>query len=268
MGENSDNEKRTLTDAEIEQRRDAGRRSGEARRGKELTEKELQQRRDAAQLSTGPKTDEGKAASSRNNWKHGLYSAITRAPEWQRLGLSMIGRPCKSTCSQYPCSLVDEGVTQPGMDCMDKQIYVEAFDSIMATMNSGDPQYAHAMLASQVAQALEVLSQLRKEISENGVVIINPYTTKDGKLIKDGDRIVGKAVSNPALPHFAKLLDVLGVSLPELMVTPRAILSAKDDDDDSDSLDDLMSSLGEKFGRGLRRGVSGGQVYDGEVVDE
>ena len=40
----------------------------------ELSSKRVAANRKNAQLSTGPKTDEGKAASSRNSFKHGLHS--------------------------------------------------------------------------------------------------------------------------------------------------------------------------------------------------
>ena len=40
-----------------------------------LSDAQLSQRRAAALKSTGPRTDEGKARSSRNAWKHGLRSA-------------------------------------------------------------------------------------------------------------------------------------------------------------------------------------------------
>lgn len=247
--------KRQLSEAEIEQRRAAGR--ANAGGTKTMTDAALEQRRAAAQLSTGPKTEEGKAASSRNNWKHGLYSQITRAPDWMRLVLASGAKPCRSTCDKFEsCSLVADGLTQPGQNCLDKQVFVEAFDSILATLHSGDVQYSHGLLASQVAGALEVLHKLREEIAENGVMYLLPMTDKDGNHVGD------KPISNPALPHYLKLLDVLGINLPELMATPRAVLQRKAEEDAGDAVADL-------FGR-LALAATGrrpGRVVDADYVE-
>ncbi len=70
-----------------------------------LSEEALEARRQNAQKSTGPKSDEGKDTASRNSWKHGLHS---------RRRVLGFGKPCRTTCPQYPCSLVNDGETGTG----------------------------------------------------------------------------------------------------------------------------------------------------------
>ena len=49
-----------------------------------ISEKQLEANRRNAQRSTGPKTPEGKAHSSRNNLRHGLTGQITVLPNEDR----------------------------------------------------------------------------------------------------------------------------------------------------------------------------------------
>lgn len=209
-----------------------------------MSDKALAARQANAQLSTGPKTDEGKAASSRNAWKHGEYSLLAKSKEWEALApmWKATGRPCLSTCDKFPCSLVDDGLTSPGQDCMDRQVFVQAFDAIMSAMQSGDPQFAHGMMANIAASSVDILTQMRDDIAEHGVVVQQPIVDKKGE-------VVGyKFVANPAIPHYTKLLDSLGVNLPELMMTPRATSKLG-------QLEDTENAFATMLGNALSRAI-------------
>lgn len=257
---NKPGDERTLS----EKRADAGRKGGS--QSKEMTVAAVQQRRDASEKAqgkqTGPVTEEGKEASSRNAWKTGIYSQKTRASMWQGLGLGVFGKPCKSTCHKYPCDAVNEGETKPGGDCKDMRVYVEAFDAIISGLSTNDPEYTHGLLAAQVAGAVDLLSQMRETIRDTGPMVLVPFVTSKGDLIKHNDELVGEYKLNPLIPHYTKLLGELGLNLPELMATPRAVAKDATEKENGDKLVDLFSGLGEKFGMRKRRTFNS----DGEEV--
>jgi len=245
--------RKPLSDAQIEQRRNA------AKQKRTMTPAAIEQRQNAAQLSTGPKTEDGKAASSRNNWKHGAHSMVAKSQLWKTHGLNLLAKPCKSTCDKFPCSLVEDGATEPGQDCLDKQVFVQAFDALLGTLQTGDTEYVHGMMASEIANTIELLATMRKSISDNGVVVIKPYITKDGTPIRDpsdANKLLGDLIPNPLLTHVQKYMDTLGINLPELMATPRAVSNLKKDDDDKNEIKDLFTSIGGALKSGLENKTS------------
>lgn len=198
----------------------------------------LAQRREAAQRSTGPVTDEGKAASSRNAWKHGEYAAYDQSA-LMAFGVGNFGKPCLSTCPKYPCSLVDDGRTAPGepQGCLDKEVYVKAFDAILRQLQTGDMGGLNPVLAAEMAGAVEILVQLREEIGARGLVVELDVFNKDGG--KTGTKLV----MNPAMGAYIKLLEKAGISLPQLMATPAAIARVKDPDGGADPVSDIFSAV-------------------------
>lgn len=210
-----------------------------------MSDAALAQRRAAAQLSTGPKTEDGKAASSRNAWKHGLYSQITRAGVWEQIGLGMRAKPCLTTCPRHPCSLVVDGYTKPGGDCLDKAVYLESFDAIMTTLQTGDVQNIHGMMAAQIASAMELLQEVREAISVDGVMITKPYIDKEGQVVlhPETGKPIGQPVVNPLLVHFYKIMGELGITLPEAMATPRAMAVGRKEEESADAVAELFGKL-------------------------
>mgnify|MGYP003403685114 CR=1 FL=1 len=227
---------------------------------RQLTEAELAQRRAAsprgAAMATGPRTEEGKAISSRNAWKHGL-----RSDAWQRMQRNgqlpsrmMFGRPCVTTCAyhpentqrtEHPCGHVVRNETRAGGDCLDRTVYADAFERIIEALGDGRIDSMHGLLAHQVAEAIETLQMLKREISENGMVVSIPMVNRDGELVKDseGKTVPGKMFSNPSLAHYTRLLEVLGISLPELLATPRAKAREQVEADAGDAMQGLIGGI-------------------------
>lgn len=258
----------TLSPAALEQRRKASPAGASApKSGYTMSEEAVQQRRDnlpaAAAAATGPITDEGKAASSRNAWKHGRYSAINRAQfaSGATSIAKMFGKPCVTTCpfhpdnpdrTEAPCSLVLDGLTRAGGSCLDKTVYVHALDSLMSAFTDGDMDGMHGLLATEMAGNFQLLRQIREEIAERGLLIEIPMITRDGDVVRDqdGKPMVADMKPNPILAHLIKLNESLGINLAELMATPRAREKLKDDDEAAGGLQSLLGAI---FNRAQRK---------------
>lgn len=223
----------------------------EATPRKQLSPAQLQQRRNAAAQSTGPRTEAGKAASSRNAWKTGEHSAIHRAhfDNGMKSLLGATGKPCQTTCPKYPCSLVTDELTRAGGTCLDKQVYVQAFGSIIDALENGSMTGVGALMASEVSAALQMLHDLRAQIADQGFVLGIPAINDNGEVITraDGTEVMAKYIANPGYPLAIRTLEVLGINLTELLVTPRSKAQAKTEDD---KVDAMQTMLGGIFQRG------------------
>jgi hypothetical protein len=216
---------------------------------RELSPAELQQRRDAAARSTGPRTEEGKARSSRNAWKHGLSSASTQLSFGQAGAASMaalFGKPCLTTCPlhpdnpdapEHPCSLVLNGLTRAGGNCLDKTVYVHALAALADALESGEMSGVHAMLAAEGGKVMQLLHELMQAITTNGLLIAIPMVTKEGK------EVIADFKPNPMIPAYIKLLADFGISLPEMLATPQARSRAKTGEQAADTFQSLLGGI-------------------------
>lgn len=220
-----------------------------------MSEKALEQRRAAAQLSTGPRTEAGKAVSCKNAWKTGEFSAVHKAQFATGLGYVPfhMGRPCKTTCPKhpdndptYPCQFVEEGVVVAGGDCLDKAAYVQAFDALMAAMQDGELGQMHGLLASQLSGAVQLLSDMRDSIHENGFVTPVYSIDKDGNVVLDPrnqEPMIMQFKPNPIVSQYIKLLDSLGIDFAALMATPKAQQAVQDNEDGKQAAQELLGQV-------------------------
>lgn len=237
-----DRPRRKLSEAELEQRRAA------SRNKRTVTPAMLAANRERAKLSTGPITPEGKARSSRNGWKTGLHSRIHKlhfdAGMVSLLGAK--GKPCVSTCPKFStCTLVADGLTSPGGDCLDKERFVQAFDAIIEAVQGGEMAGMHGLMASELAAALQMLHDLRTTMADQGLVIGIPMISPEGEVVRraDGSEVIGKYVPNPGYPLMLKQLEVMGISLPEMLVTPQSKERAKTGKQQTDALSTMMGEI-------------------------
>lgn len=224
---------------------------------KPLTEAQLQQRRDAAQHSTGPRTEDGKARSSRNGWKHGLYSAVQQQALTSGAAsmAKLFGKPCRTTCpihpdnpdrTEAPCALVLDGITSAGGSCLDKSVYVRAYAGLLDAMEGGVMDGVHAMLAAEGASALQLIHQLRSEITSTGFQIPQYAVTKEGAVAthpKTGEPLVMDYKISPLWSVLLGLIDKMGISLPEMLSTPASRSRAKLNEDTGDALTTLLGAV-------------------------
>lgn len=243
-----------------------------------MSDKALEARRANAQQSTGPKTQAGKARSSRNAWRHGGYSAVHRAHFRNALGsldpARLFGKPCVTTCPHHPdnpelasapCSLVTDGLTRAGGSCLDRRVYVDAFASIIDAMQGGSIEGMEGLMASEMAAQLQVLHTVRESIAKDGVMITIPMIDDEGAvvLMPDGQVAPAKVILNPAIMASVKLLEQLGLNLPEAMASPRARERIREGDETQSAADRLLGTLLGQMG-GADRLLGRGRVLEQE----
>ena len=101
-----------------------------------------------------------------------------------------------------------------------------------------------AVLAAEAAGAIELLRNLREEIAANGLVREIPALNRDGDVVvHDGKTVPAKFVGNPAVAPYIALLDRMGLNLPELLATPRAIQKAQTEGEVGDALGDVLAGV-------------------------
>ena len=199
------------------------------RRSYTLTERALEARRKNAQKSTGPKTPEGKKASSKNAWKYGQFA--------QGYILNRV-KPCKSTCPQYPCELVKDNSTQPGGECLDKAAVIQFFSAICEAVKNKQYDDFNEVTSLTIANQIHILHTLMEDIQRDGTML------KKEKHDKDGKYLGYEVVPHPSMLSLIKLSDSLGLTANELMITPKALSKQADDDEGIKTLADLMSRIG------------------------
>lgn len=232
---------------------------------KPLSDAQLAQRRAAAKRSTGPRTEDGKARSSRNAWKHGLNSAAANMAFTQGAAsmAKFFGKPCLTTCplhpdnperTENPCTLVLDGMTSAGGNCLDKTVYVHAYTAILDGME-GTMEGMHHMLAAEGAAALQLIHQLRSEISANGISIPQYAVNKEGQVVRHpqtGEPLVLGYQVNPLWGVLLGMIDKMGISLPEMLATPAARSRAKLSEDAADAMTSVLGAIMQRANGGAR----------------
>lgn len=193
------------------------------KRAYNLSDKAIEARRANAKKSTGPVTADGKAASSRNSWKHGLHASAT--------ALGVIGKPCTSTCRKFPCTLVDDGETQPGRHCLDKEFFLDTLQKIQSAIQDKQLDGVNEIFGHSLASTISILNDLQERILSDGTVLKNAKLSKEGVLL-GWDHVV-----HPALTVLPKLLASLNISFGDALLTPASIAKHKAEDDAGKKLD-------------------------------
>ena len=169
---------------------------------------------------------------NRNGWKHGRYAD----------GFINKIKPCKSTCPQYPCSLVSEGEVEPGDDCLDKVEVIKFFRAVHDAVKDKNYDDFNELAALQIANTIKVIDMLIEDIIRDGTVL--KREKHDAK-----DNLIVEYVTHPSLLALPKLVADLGLNPAEFMITPRAIARDKNERDVGKTLAEMMS----RAGRGLKK---------------
>lgn len=228
---------------------------------KPISQRKLEANRRNALKSTGPRTEEGKATSSRNGWKTGMHSAVAKQTFAQHGVASMArlwGKPCLTTCPMHPdnpaathrCSLVLDGLTRAGGNCLDKTVFVQAMAALHDAMEGGQLGGVHAMLAAEGGKVMQLLHELMGEVTSKGLMVPVPMVTKDGDVVydKDGNMVVADYKANPMIAVYVKLLGDFGITLPEMLATPQSRARAKTGEQTADTFQTMMARIFQQAG--------------------
>lgn len=198
------------------------------RRRYTLSEEALAQRRSAAQSPRKSKTMQG----NKNAWKHGQYA--------QGFVDNFI-KPCKSTCPQYPCSIVEKNETRPGDICLDKSQILTTFRAIQQAVKEKKYDDINEIISLKVAGAMQVIDMLMEDIIRDGPLF------KEKMFDKNGGFLGVKIKAHPLLDSLPKMLSNLGLTLHDLNATPKAVEKGDHDEEGMKTIADLMSNLGQKI---------------------
>ncbi len=227
-----------------------------AKKPRKVTKPMLEANRANAQLSTGPRTEAGKAASSRNAWKHGLTSQASKmALTHGAASLSKVfGKPCQTTCPVHPdnpertdhaCGLVLDGLTRAGGNCLDKTVYVQAAASILDMMEGAAEGMNH-ILAAEGAAMLQLIHELRTQVTTQGLTIPQYAVNKQGEVVLDPTTKAPLVLDYKMHPGWAVLIgmfDKLGISLPEMLATPASRQRAKLGEQTADAMSTMLARI-------------------------
>ena len=171
-----------------------------------LSPEALAQRRAAA---SSPAKSEG-MSGNRNNWQHGHYAKnfINKL------------KPCKSTCPQYPCALVNEGEVEPGEDCLDKADVISFYRAVHDAVANKKYDAFNELAALQIANSIKVVEMLVEDILRDGTMVKRLHYDKEGNLSRE------EYVPHPSLLALPKLFADLGLNPAEFLMTPRSMKRA------------------------------------------
>ncbi len=189
-----------------------------------MSEEALEQRRDAAKQ---PKPG---MLGKRNNWKHGLYSQsfLTRI------------KPCKRSCPDFPCRLVEENTTEPGGDCLDAAELLEVIHAVSDAIK--DPKNAdrfNEIAAVNIANSIKILEMLQEDVFRDGSVVKSEKYNKEGML----SQVEYKA--HPALLAIPKMISDLGLHPENFMITPKVQAKHANEEEGLKTISDMIKGVGD-----------------------
>ena len=206
-----------------------------------MTEKAYQQRVDAA------KRPRPGAKGNRNSWKHGKYSKnmLTRI------------KPCLKSCSRYPCSLVSEGATKFGGDCLDAAELLHIVRSIHRVLvNPEENEDLKEIAAVNIGSSVRILEMLQEDILRDGTLIRSRKYDKNGECIQEEYKV------HPSLHVLPKLIADLGMTPDQFMITPKAQARNTNEEDAVRSIADLMKTAGQQMAIAQQKRLDNGKEDD------
>lgn len=177
---------------------------------------------------------------NKNAWKHGQFAQGM---------LRRLFRPCLSTCSQYPCSLVSEGETEPGEMCLDKIDVARNIQAIQKAMN-GDMTDFKDLVTARMASMMDIIAELQEDISRDGTMI------KSEKWGKDGQKLGYEIKQHPSFLALQELGKLMNLSPADHLLTAKEIARHDTDKKTADTLATMMGRAGAALQRSKKKGTN------------
>ena len=202
-----------------------------------LSDKAIKQRQNNSKdikekgLATGPNTTEGKATSSQNARTHGLFA--------ENFINSPFFKQCKSTCPDFPCSLIEDESTKPGQQCLDRHHFMDCFAAIHSAITDGAMDSFNELAETQLASIMTIVTELTQHIGAQGIMVESTEHVKHG--------VNKKLMVHPGIDQLTKLIKVLGLNFTEFMATPKSQDNAKTNKAILESLASRTAKAGTKL---------------------
>lgn len=191
-----------------------------------MTEEAYKQRVEAA------KAPHPGLAGNRHAWKHGRYAKtmLTRI------------KPCLRSCTRYPCTLVKEGATKFGGDCLDAAELLHIIRSVHRVLaNPEENEDFKEIAAVNIGNSIRVLEMLQEDILRDGTMIRSKKFDKNGACYQEEIKL------HPSLYAIPKMIADLGLTPDQFMITPKSQARNQNEEDAVKSISDLMKSAGEQL---------------------
>ncbi len=201
------------------------------RRRYTMSEAALEQRRKAA-LQPQPNN-----AGNRNGWRHGRYASNFLA----RI------KPCLSTCPNYPCSLVEDGRTAPGKDCLDAEEMLNIVRAVHSALKDPESQEGlQEISASVIGNNIRILEMLQEDIFRDGTILKSVKTTDKGSHTE--------YKLHPAFNALPKMIQDMGFSLDSFALTPKVKKQLGTDEEAARSITDMFKAVGGQLAAARKKG--------------
>ena len=167
----------------------------------------------------------------RNAFKTGAYasSLLTRI------------KPCKSTCPQYPCALIEDGATAPGGDCLDKVEVLATIRTIHAAIR--DPKASaegfQEIAAAHIGNCIHILEMLQQSIVQDGVLLKTTKPTQWGPVIE--------YKLHPALIALPKMIGDLNLTPEQFLITPKSQAKVEGEKEVAKTIGEVLAEAGKQL---------------------
>lgn len=202
-------------------------------RKKTMTDKAIAANRRNAKKSTGPTTPEGKAASAANgtyaNFKHGRHA---------KRALPRLLGVCRETCTDYPCTAVEDGSTKANDLCLRHEDLAEKIKVIVHAANGGGMADMKELSAITLAKAMHSLDEMLGRLHEDGTLL------REAMFNKHGEQIGWTYKNHPHLKAIMDMIFKLGLTASDQMLTEKEQKRGKNDEENRENLAKLAADAG------------------------